>query len=75
VCPGRSSGYLAEYLVLQVWVSPYRFWQLRETAEINHTKPSKIAPAKKRPPLDVLKRGSVSFQNYKYKLHSITESS
>jgi hypothetical protein len=23
--------------LLQVWVSPYRFWQLRETVKINHT--------------------------------------
>jgi len=40
VCPNRSSGYFAEYLLAQVWVSPYRFIDSKKTLGINHTKQS-----------------------------------
>jgi hypothetical protein len=37
---GVAPGYLAEYLVVQVWVSPYRFKNDKKTVEINHTRRS-----------------------------------
>jgi hypothetical protein len=37
---GVAPGYLAEYLLLQVWAPPYRFKNDKKTVEINHTKRS-----------------------------------
>ena len=43
--PSRASGYLAEYLVVQVWAPPYRFINLMKTGDLNHTSRCSTAPA------------------------------
>ncbi|MFC3116637.1 hypothetical protein, partial [Cellvibrio fontiphilus] len=38
-----APGYLAEYLLLQVWAPPYRVKNDKKTGEINHTRRSSTA--------------------------------